>query len=90
MWLSRLKIQHCHCCGSACCYGTGLLLSLELPHVGTTKKKRKTAICRKRNAKGIKRAHEKNLNVTLKNIYLTQECAVMEEWGWERYYIENK
>ena len=24
-WPSRLRIQHCHCCGLGCCSGTGLI-----------------------------------------------------------------
>ena len=30
-WLSRLKIQHCHCCGSGCCCG-----SVSIPGLGTS------------------------------------------------------
>ena len=29
-WLSRLRIWHCHCCGSGCCCGVGLI-----PDLGT-------------------------------------------------------
>ena len=29
MWLSRLRIQHCHCCDSGHCCGTGSILGPE-------------------------------------------------------------
>ena len=38
-WLSRLRIQHCHCCGLGYWCGVGLSLAQELPHaVGMAKK----------------------------------------------------
>ena len=38
-WLSGLRVQHCHCCGSCHYYSSSLILGLEpLCAVGTAKK----------------------------------------------------
>ena len=43
LWLSRLKTQHCHCCGSGCCCGESSIPGPgERPHaMGASKKQRK-------------------------------------------------
>ena len=42
LWYSGLRIRHCHCSGSGCCYGTGQSLARELSQITGGVKKKKT------------------------------------------------
>ena len=51
LWHMRLRIQSCHCSGSGCCHGTGLIpgLGTSICHKCSQKKRKKRQ--RKKNKK---------------------------------------